>query len=147
MGGQAVLSERISSEEFEQISATFLVALLHALPPYFARLEAELVREGEINLDWLEQLESRVETELELLLRRPAEEQQEPPVGLIRRFVLNGLSHNGCDTNIPILQRRGLLPASAVDIDADLGPIHLAWGVAKARRMRALVQEPPPADA
>jgi hypothetical protein len=135
-----MLSERMTSGEFEEISSAFLAALLIALPSYFARLEAELVREGEVDVDWLGELQPRVEAGLAELLGRPAEAQQEPPVGLIRRLVIEALSDNGCDQCMQRLQRRGLLPASAVDIDADLGPVHLAWGVAKARRMRIVTQ-------
>lgn len=137
-----MLSEEVTEEEFGAISTAFLAALLGAMPSYFARLEAELVREGEVDLDWLQELQTKVEAELELLLTRPAEAQQEPPVGLIRRLVLDALAIHNCGYSATILQRRGLLPASAVDIDVDLGPTHLAWGVAKARRMRTLTQEP-----
>jgi hypothetical protein len=137
-----MLSEEVTQEEFGAISAAFLAGLQAAIPSYFARLEAELVREGEVDLDWLQQLQHTVETELSALLSRPAEAQQEPPVGLIRRLVIGELSQHDCADSTAILQRRGLLPASAVDIDTDLGPTHLAWGVAKARRMRALTQEP-----
>ena len=137
-----MLSEEVTQEEFDAISAAFLEGLQAAIPSYFARLEAELVREGEVDLDWLQELQHTVETELSALLSRPAEAQQQPPVGLIRRLVLEELSKHDCADSTSVLQRRGLLPASAVDIDADLGPTHLAWGVAKARRMRALTQEP-----
>ncbi len=114
------LGEQVTQEEFENISAVFLEGLLTAIPAYFARVEAELVREGEVYLDWLIELESDVESELARLLSAPAETQREPPVGLIRRRILEGLASNGCSASIPALQRRGLLPASAVDIDSDL---------------------------
>jgi hypothetical protein len=137
-----MLSEGVTQEEFGAISAVFLAGLLAVIPSYFARLEAELVREGEVDLDWLQGLQRTVEAELASLLTCPAEAQQEPPVGLVRRLVLEGLLIHDCSDSVSMLQRRGLLPASAVDIDTDLGPTHLAWGVAKARRMRALTQEP-----
>ncbi|MGC9154248.1 MAG: hypothetical protein ACP5HZ_01230 [Ferrimicrobium sp.] len=136
------LSEPVTQEEFGRISAAFLDGLTMAMPAYFARVEAELVREGEVDLDWLTELQRQVESELALLLGAPAETQREPPVGLIRRRIMQGLAENGCAASTPALQRRGLLPASAVDIDSDLSALHLAWGVAKARRLRALTEEP-----
>jgi hypothetical protein len=136
-----MLSERITPEEFEEMSVNLLRGLVSAMPSYFARREAELVRQGEVDLDWLVDVQQLAELELATLLCRPAEAQREPPVGLLRRLVLDSLSSHGCSPSMPELQRRGLLPASAVDIDTDLGPLHLAWGIAKARRMRARLDE------
>ncbi|ACU54753.1 hypothetical protein Afer_1839 [Acidimicrobium ferrooxidans DSM 10331] len=120
---------------FARASAAYLEALLDALPAFMVRLGNELAREGECELTWLDALEEHVANELTALLGAPVEEQAEPPIGLVRRLVLESVRAHVERPNVERLERRGLLPRSAVDISPDLAAIQVQWGRAKAESL------------
>lgn len=122
---------------FDAASEAYLAGLLDALPAYVARLENELAREGVGDLAGMDALEDQLRQGLvELFALAPAR-QAETPMGLVRRLVLLALSEHAHRVNVAALDRRGLLPRSAVDIAPELAPLQVQWGLAKARALGA----------
>jgi hypothetical protein len=122
---------------FEAASAAYLAGLLEAIPPFIVRLENELARAGECELSWVDALESELVEGLRALLSEPAERQAEPPIGMVRRLVAEALAVHVRHPNVSQLERRGLLPRSAVDIAPELASLQVQWGLAKARELGA----------
>jgi hypothetical protein len=130
------MASDLASADFAAASRELLEGLRRAVPAYLVRLEGELARHGEAELEWVGSLEQEIVQGLENLLVLPAPKQQEPPIGFIRRKVLEALAAKRLEHAVPYLQRRGLLPASAIDLDLDLAELHVRWGIAKARVLR-----------
>lgn len=129
------MDHEADAQPFARASAAYLEALLDALPAFIVRLGNELARQGECELTWLDALEQQVADELTMLLGSRVEEQAEPPIGLVRRLVLESVRTHVERPNVERLERRGLLPRSAVDISPDLGTIQVQWGRAKAQTL------------
>jgi len=132
------MASDLASTDFEAASRELLGGLLRAVPPYLVRLEGELARHGETELEWVAVLERDIAQGLEELLALPASLQREPPIGFIRRKVLEALVAQRLEHAVAYLRRRGLLPASGIDLDVDLAELHMRWGVAKARALRTM---------
>jgi hypothetical protein len=130
------MASDLASSDFEAASRDLLEGLLRIVPSYLVRVEGELARHGETELEWVGALEHDISRGLEDLLKLPALLQREPPIGFIRRKVLEALVAQRLEHAVPHLRRRGLLPASAIDLDVDLADLHVRWGIAKAKALR-----------
>ena len=127
----------VSETEFQEACQTFSARLIDEIPSYVVRLENELMRQGEMQLDWLPALEAELLESVRDQLSLPARDQLEPPIGMIRRIIQRELEAHSF-VNWERMRERGFLPTSAIDISPELGDAHLAWGIAKARSMRGV---------
>lgn len=130
------MASDLAATDFQTASTRLLDGLVRAVPPYLVRLENELARHGETELEWVAALECEITEGLRALLTLPADLQREPPIGFLRRKVLEALVAQKLEPAVPYLRRRGLLPASAIDLDLDLADAHVRWGIAKAQALR-----------
>ncbi len=117
--------------DFTAISLELADSLCDAMGSYVARLEAALAKEGAE--DALEGLEEELCSEIRKLLTLAPREQRAPPIGMIRQLVAQRLEGVLTPLQLGRLDARGLLPRGAIDIDPELGDIHMRWGIAKAQ--------------
>ncbi len=125
--------------EFQGACEIFSARLIEEIPNFIARLENELMRQGEMQLDWLSSLEAELLEAVRGLLSLPVHDQLEPPIGMIRRIIHRELEAHSV-VNWERIRERGFLPTSAIDISPELADAHLAWGIAKARSMHGEVE-------
>ncbi|MHB8190993.1 MAG: hypothetical protein ACYDHP_11375 [Ferrimicrobium sp.] len=120
-------------ENFAVISKELADALCSVLPAFVARLEGELLREGIVDLSVVSGLEDELCGKIQLLLALPADQQDSPPIALIRHITSKYVEALVPERRRSTLRDRGLLPSGAIDIDPELADVHLRWGIAKAR--------------
>jgi hypothetical protein len=123
--------------DFKSLSGELADALCGAMGSYVARLEGALVKEGVDEQELLEGLELELCTGIRKLLSLAPQEQRSPPIGLIRQIVVGRLAGKVPPGTLERLSKRGLIPTAAIDIDPELGEVHMRWGLAKAQAVLA----------